>query len=683
MTEESFIISPKTTVTASDFRNPVLKNASMILQRDIKRVTTGDGTENQIALTLDPEAALDDDNFQVKLTAANQVTITAKTALGVMYGALAVSREVLKVDDFWYWLDKLPETREAISWTNFDLHLPKYQTKYRGWFVNDELLIMGWEDHDSQRYVWQRIFETALRIGCNLIVPGTDVNSQINRKPAKAFGLMIAHHHAEPLGAKMFAREYPTLTASFIKYPDLFRKLWRDAIMDQKGTPTIYSLGFRGQGDKPFWLDDDSRKWDDQAIADVINGIIKEQYDMVQELDPGAPTALNVYGELTGLYNQGLIKLPDDVIEIWADSGYGKMVSRRQGLDNPRSPILDAPNPNHRQRGIYYHVAFHDLQASNFLGLLSNSPAFVSNELMKVRKHHFDTMELINTGSIKPHILYLREVAKSWLADYQARDNETILKDYITHYYAKKQSKIAQLYSDYWQAIVQYGKHPDETAGDEFAPYLIRRIVKAWVAGKDKLSDAGWVVGDAKLADSLDKLDEMITPKLADWEQLLVKVRKLLLVLDEADARRLYGDLYLSVINQAQGLKALHLVIEAYQKAADVKKANDYVRPFLIADDAYRSLAEIVTAEKNNPSGKWRDFYQNDGYNNVPLAVAQLRFLRHYLRVLGDSDDEDKWEHHFIKATAEARVMTLSNTRPTMNDDKLAEKLHERLDDHL
>ncbi len=683
MTDQTFIISKKTTVKTTDYRNSVLKNASMILERDIAKVTQTDGDDNQILLTIDPQVALTGDDFQIQLTNPNLVTVTAKSNLGVMYGALAISRTVLGVDDFWYWLDKLPVSHDVVRWTNFDLHLPDYQTKYRGWFVNDELLIAGWEDHSSQRYVWQRIFETALRAGCNVIVPGTDVNSQINRNPAKAFGLMIAQHHAEPLGAKMFAREYPTLTASFLKYPDLFRKLWRDAIIDQKGTPTIYSLGFRGQGDKPFWLDDDSRKWDDQAIADVINGIIKEQYEMVKQLDPDAPMALNVYGELTGLYNKGLIKIPDDVIEIWADSGYGKMVSRRQGLDNPRSPIFDAPNPNQRQRGIYYHVAFHDLQASNFLGLLSNSPAFVSSELAKVRQHHFDTLELINTGSIKPHILYLREVAKSWLTNYLARDNATILADYVENYYTEKQPEIIKLYSDYWQAIVQYGAHTDETAGDEFAPYMIRRIIKAWVSGQEKLSDAGWVVGDAGLKQAIDQLDDLISPKLAAWNELLLHVRQELLGSSSENATRLYGDLYLSVINQAQGLNALHLVIKAYREASQVKVDNDYVHPFLTADQAYRDLNEVVVAEKANPSGKWYDFYQNDGYNNVPLAVSQLKFLRHYLRVLGDGDDLDQWEHHFVKATAEARVMTLSNTKPAMNDDQLAEKLRERLIDHL
>ena len=682
MANKEFIISRGTVVTASDFRDSVLKNATMILQRDIERVTTKNSAKNQIKLTVDSNVAVNGDEFQISVS-GDSVTVAAKTSLGVMYGALAISREVLKIDDFWYFMDTLPKNQPFIRWTNFDLQLPKYQTKYRGWFVNDELLIRGWKDHDSQRYVWQRVFETALRVGCNVIVPGTDVQSQINRNPAKEFGLMINHHHAEPLGAKMFAREYPTLTASFTKYPDLFRKLWRDAIMDQKGTPTIYSLGFRGQGDKPFWLDDDSRKWDDQAIADVINGIIKEQYDMVKKLDPGAPMALNIYGELTSLYSKGLIDVPDDIIEIWADSGYGKMVSRRQNLDNPRNPVLDVPNPCHRERGVYYHVAFHDLQASNFLGLLSNSPEFVSDQLTKVRENHFDTLELINTGNIKPHILFLREAAKSWLANYQARDNQTILEDYVNTYYSDHQSEIVNLYQQYWQAIVQYGSHPDETAGDEFAPYLIRRIIKAWVSHHDKMTDTGWVVGDVPVGEAVKKLNDMIAPKLPAWQQLKTAVKQLLLVLNQQDAKTLYGDFYLSVLYQANSLKALQLTIQVYQLGHSVKTSDDYLQPFLLADEAYQTVKEIVFAQDHHLSTKWYDFYKNDGYDDIPLTVNKLRFLRQYIRALGDGDDEDVWERKFIKAPAEARVMTLWTTSREMSDEKLAKKLRERLIDKL
>lgn len=133
MANKEFIISRGTVVTASDFRDSVLKNAMMILQRDIERVTTKNSAKNQIKLTVDSNVAVNGDEFQISVS-GDSVTVAAKTSLGVMYGALAISREVLKIDDFWYFMDTLPKSQPFIRWTNFDLQLPKYQTKYRGWF---------------------------------------------------------------------------------------------------------------------------------------------------------------------------------------------------------------------------------------------------------------------------------------------------------------------------------------------------------------------------------------------------------------------------------------------------------------------------------------------------------------------------------------------------------------------
>lgn len=65
-------------------------------------------------------------------------------------------------------------------------------------------------------------------------------------------GLMITHHHAEPLGAEMFLRAYPDLEPSYLKYKDLFEGLWKDAIERQKNEEVIWNIGFRGQGDVPF-----------------------------------------------------------------------------------------------------------------------------------------------------------------------------------------------------------------------------------------------------------------------------------------------------------------------------------------------------------------------------------------------------------------------------------------------
>ena len=80
------------------------------------------------------------------------------------------------------------------------------------------------------------------------------------------------------------------------------------------------------------------------------------------------------------LYRAGHLDIPDDVIKIWGDSGYGKMVSRRQGNHNPRhNALADPDDPG--LNGIYYHASFYDLQASSHIAMIPNSPELLADEL--------------------------------------------------------------------------------------------------------------------------------------------------------------------------------------------------------------------------------------------------------------------------------------------------------------
>ncbi len=40
---------------------------------------------------------------------------------------------------------------------------------------------------------------------------------------------------------------------SYSKNPECFHKLWEEAVLRQKDQKVIWALGFRGQGDCPFW----------------------------------------------------------------------------------------------------------------------------------------------------------------------------------------------------------------------------------------------------------------------------------------------------------------------------------------------------------------------------------------------------------------------------------------------
>ena len=100
-------------------------------------------------------------------------------------------------------------------------------------------------------------------------------------------------------------------------------------------------------------------------------------------------------------YREGVLSLPDDVIRVWGDNGYGKMVTRRRGNHNPRTEALPVNEREAEGRhGLYYHISFYDLQAANVLTMLPNPMEFVKKEL----KHAYDcgisTLWLVNCSNI-------------------------------------------------------------------------------------------------------------------------------------------------------------------------------------------------------------------------------------------------------------------------------------------
>ncbi|MCC8045267.1 MAG: glycosyl hydrolase 115 family protein [Clostridiales bacterium] len=421
--------------------------------------------------------------------AEDALILSASDELGFIYGLYEISRRFLGILPFWFWNDQVIEQKAFVEIpAGFHYASEPYAIRFRGWFINDEVLLADWMMETplpSGRRIsrpeggpvnqkpdrpWEMALEALLRLGGNLVIPGTDRNSEKYRPLASSMGLYVTHHHAEPLGAPIFAREYPDLQPSYAKYPEKFQALWRRGIEEQKDRKTVWNLGFRGQGDAPFWENDPAYQTD-EARGKLISELIQLQYEMVQEAQPGAICCTNLYGETMELYQKGCLKLPEQVIKVWADNGYGKMVSRRQGNHNPRVLALpEAHNlldrneqdrnqqtsyslgasankindesifnnedtqrtdmlpkkigggdygasngiPKGEHHGIYYHVSFYDLQAANHITMLPNSPEFVVRELNEVLRHGVNDFWLINCSNIKPHVYMLDLVAEMW-----------------------------------------------------------------------------------------------------------------------------------------------------------------------------------------------------------------------------------------------------------------------------
>ncbi|MBQ8301710.1 MAG: glycosyl hydrolase 115 family protein, partial [Clostridia bacterium] len=496
----SFLLNYNTQIKSDIDTKPVL-NAIKMLERDIEK-SFNQSNESANAIVLKKAEGMAEESY--KITVADEITVTASDNLGFVYGLINISEKYLGIKPFWFWLDQKIEKKDCVTIDECAYESAPMSVRFRGWFFNDEVLMMTWRINGSEDEHWRMAFEALLRCGGNMTIPGTDKNARLNRQLAADMGLWITHHHAEPLGAEMFARAYPGVDANFMERPELFYKLWEDAVTEQKDYNVVWNLCFRGQGDCPFWSSDTTGEFNTPAKRGAhISAMIRKQCDMVRKHVKNPVFCTNLYGEIMELYEEGHIDLDEGVIKVQADNGYAKMVTRRRDNHNPRVSAM--PVKDGGCQGIYYHVSFYDLQAANHITMLPNSVNFVNNELNEVLSNDGNDFWVINCSNVKPHAYYLDAVRKKWMG--REIDNESHSKEFSADYYGGE-ADVAKSLAEYANSTIAFGEHDDEHAGEQFYNENVRiianNIVRCDSNPTDKLN---WIVGmDGTIYDQTRKL---------------------------------------------------------------------------------------------------------------------------------------------------------------------------------
>ncbi len=603
---------------------------------------------------------LEKEMFRIQAEEERQeIEITASDDLGFIYGIYWLSRNILGVKDLWFWNDQIfrREDFHAVP-ENLSYTSEKAPVRFRGWFINDEVLLDHWNYKNDDSLKWQMVFETLLRMGGNMTIPGTDENSRTYDILASDMGLYISHHHAQPLGAEMFARAYPNEKPSILLHHDLFRGLWQEAIDRQKGMKVIWSLGFRGQGDYSFWDDDPSYDTDEKR-GQLLSDVILEQYEMVHKQDPDAVCCTNLYGEVMDLYEKGCLHLPKDIIYIWSDNGYGKMVSRRQWNNNPRVPSLPEKGVGGRH-GIYYHVSFYDLQAGAVLTMLPNGPSFVASELSKVMEHGASDYWMINASNIKPHTCYLDFIASVWRGENDLLASpDKHLDRYVTEYYGNGcTAEIKSLYHEFWEASVQYGEHSDEHAGEQFPNCLSRVLVSQYIADPAERSEYFlWCTPAESLKEQAEWFLQTTEAAERRYLQLRRKAEGLLSLLPEEERALFQESLLLQV-------EILH---QSYRGAANAARSvlfgenKEFLSGFFHAGKAWEAFDEGNRLMRESEQGKWIGFYENDCQADLKQSAWVMEGLMAYLRAKGDGPHFYQWQKQFMESEKSRCVALLLN----------------------
>ena len=653
-----FVLSLSTRITA-DENIPALRSAAEVLRRDLRQVCTGYGPENEIVLIQDE--ACPEEGWRM-VVEKRRICLFHRDILGGVFGLLKASETWLGFKPLWFWNDQAIPQQEQVMVPCGTITSQPFAVKHRGWFINDEVLLDPWKKTETEHQeVWRMIFETVLRCGGNMVIPGTDRHGDGLDVMASDMGLTLTQHHAELLGAEMFGRRWPELKGSYRLYPEKFEQLWREAAEKYKGREVIYAIGFRGQGDGPFWGEDNTFDTDEKRGAEV-NRIMRRQMEIVRKVEPAAKFCTNLYGEMMHLYRCGALQVPEGVTKIWADNGFGRMLSRRQGSSNPRTDAM----PRHEQgrNGIYYHAGFYDLQAANHITQLQVPPTLIANELKQVLANGANDYWIINSGSIKPHIYILDLIREMWTTGHV--DVDAHAKAYAQTYFGDE--RVAALLTGYADCAVKYGGHEDDCAGDQYyhhaARILCTRLMQGNLAADDGLK---W----AEAADSLSAQARGFADKCAlsipKWEDFIARCDALAAHLSPEAAQLLRATLRMNAMVHLSGCRILGLMGELF--AAWENQRFD--EAFLLAGDAWEEAKNGYARLRGAEQGKWENFYGNDCFVNLHLTAETLHRLQGWIRVTKDGPHFWDWERKWLMDPREVRICLQTHRHCQYTDDEL------------
>ena len=596
--------------------------------------------------------SLGPEQYSIDLQSSESMIIRAADDLGAVYALLHLSRTALGVTPFWFWNDQQFERKELAAVTQEHIVSKAASVALRGWSFEGGQLLEGWNIPETPTLGWEMAFEALLRCGGNFVCLPQGKPAAL----AEAMGLWRMQDGACPLDAAPFDRAVPGKSSLYADSADDYARLWAEAVDRHKQEKIIWRIGLPARGGDIL----DGR---DLAAATLprrgaqIGRVLRAQYDAVRAQLPTAPICL-MDSDCAALERAGALSLPDDIIRIWQDNGYGKFVSSRQGSRDPRTPQLP-PEPGPGRGGVCFHAAYSDGEAGNCLTMRPAAMDLAARELCDAFEKGARAMWLIGAGSVKPHVYPLDALAALWRnVDADLNAHRT---GYLRTYYRapdgwalqnRQLDDLDTCLKSWFEATAAFGPWPDQRAGEQFMAVAARAVATAWLSGRTRSSvpELRWAAGDEPFAEQLDWLRGVCADALPGFDTLVSGC--------EYAARpttRLWAD---TVLGQA---KLYRYCLGAVVDLCDGWQwwtAGEYRACFLKVGRAAAGFEAARRVVRDFAHGRWANFYrQEETQTDLARTVWVLSGLTALPRAAGDGPDYTGWQREALGPDAPASAM--------------------------
>jgi hypothetical protein len=606
------------------------------------------------------------------------ICLTGTDMRGTIFAIYEFSQRILGVDPMYLWTDKQPARHTSIALPiDFARTYPSPVFKYRGFFTNDEDLLSGWirpakgDQTGISLKAWDMVFETTLRLKGNMVVPGTWIfpdDAQVHAATER--GLIVNQHHAIPLGVNV-ARWPADVPYNYSTHPEILERAWTNAVNLYKPDEEIlWSVGLRGLSDSSYASLDESVRNNDPLLGQRISDAIADQMKIVRAKYPNAQFVTDLWQEGARLTQEGYLKVPPEVMLVWADTGYGDMQDGGKVTGG---------------QGMYFHVAMMNGQANQLSEMVSVK--IIQSEIGRYINAGATSYFLVNTSDVRPYGMTTRAVMEMAWGGIPATTGGDTKGDAEDAYYSRWITEefgpravpvLTKMYKEYFVAPSlrpPFGPPRLTSAGNTPPPPTPRSSVPLYEGDNHYHSEVRRLI--------LDSLSEHqvigIPSQSPKWTQPRVtpgstpQMRDLLIdrdIKDCADAQPRWDAVWKDVIaakslidpassNYYQEAVLTMVTINResnhmlFEVASAVKDANagDTAKAQSETADALRSLDTIQASMHAAEYGKWKDWYRGDWLSGVyrtrELVQAYADHLKDPMAKLPAPASWSGWEGYF------------------------------------